>query len=448
MNRTYDTKTAVRAKVAFLGLFVAALLSARLIVAVRRAVALSDPIELAHAGVSVAMPQGNGWNSARKWEYKQGAFTLFGAFAPGSSRPTASARCDYVFPTEIIEAQRRFERRRHEIGGEIVETGQIRTAHVTVAWVRFEQVGVSFNCIFGTAELPYNRRINIEVREYTGDIDLARNVFKAIATALSITETPLLEAGSGIIAQMKAKGLADSLENKNRQGLFLIKDWRKRAIGFTTDVLIDTGSTSELNIEAMGLYYIKGLLVHEKMTSFQSDNRFDRFTWKTESAAAERSSIEIVLKDKDIVTVTESGEGRQENSFHTGGTAIPEILLEHLLAVIIEGSVEEALVDVITSDGRIIPTHISQIKPQVATADQSEAYMVKLMPLSGRGFYQLVYLDEQKRISESQQHSLERRENKFFFERADPEDVAKRFPERSEFILQSDKLKQYLDEMI
>jgi len=448
MDRTYDRKTAVRAKVAFLGLFVAALLSARLIVAVRCAVVLSDPIELAHAGLSVAMPQGNGWNSAGKWEYKQGVFSLFGAFAPGSSVPTASARCDYVFPAEIIETQKRFELRRAEVGGEIVETGQIRTDFVTVDWVRIEQAGVSFNCIFGTAELPYNRRINIEVREGAGDIDLARGVFKAIAMALSITQAPLLEAGSGIIAQMKAKGLAGSLDNKNRQGLFQIRNSRRRIIGFTTDVLIDTGGTSELNIEAMGLYYTKGPLVHEEMTSFQSDNRFDRFTWKTESAAAERSGIEVVLEDKGILTVTKSGEPGKSSRYQTGGTAIPETLLEQLLGLIIEGGIEEALVDVITRHGRIVPTHISQIKPQDATADQSEAYMIKLMPLSGRGFFQLVYLDEGKRISESQQYSLERRDDKFFFERAEPEDVAKLFPEHSEFILQSDKLKQYFDKMI
>jgi len=443
----YETRTSVRAKVAFLGLFVAAVLSARLIVAVRRAVVLSEPIELSHAGLSVAMPQGNGWNSTSKWEYKQGAFTLFGRFAPGSSRPTASARCDYIFPTEIIETQKRFERLQREIGGEIVETGQIRTDHVTVDWVRIGPTGISFNYIFGTAELPYNRRINIEVRENTGDDDLVWNVFEAIATGLSIADAPLLEAGGRVIAQMKAKGLTDSLDNKNRQGLFLIRDSRKKVIGFATDVLIDTGSAGEQNIEAMGLHYIKGLPVREEITSFQSDNRFGRFTWKTESVAVERTSTEIVLDDKGIVTVTTSGERGQETSYHTGGTAIPEILLEQLLGLIIEGG-EAALVDVIASDGRIIPTRISQIKPQDAAAEKSEAYMIELMPLSSRGFFQLVYLDEHKRISESFQQSLERREDKFFFERAEPEDVAKRFPGHSEFILQSDKLRQYLDDMI
>ena len=452
MNRTYDTKTAVRAKVAFLGLFVAALLSARLIVAVRCAVALSDPIELAHAGLSVAMPQGNGWNSARRWEYKKGAFTLFGAFAPGSSRPTASARCDYVFPTEIIDQQERFERRHREIGGEIVETGQIKTDFVTVDWVRIEQRDRPFNCIFGTGTLPYNRRINIEVRESMGDIDLVRDVFKAIATTLSITEAPLLEAGGRIIAQMKDKGLAGSLDNQNRQGLFLIRDSIRRIIGFTTDVLIDTPSTSELNIEAMGLYYTKGLLVHEKITSFQSDNRFDHFTWKTESAAAERSGTEIALEDAGILTVTKlglsiEGEPPPPKSYHAGKAAMPEILLEQLCARIIETDIQEALVDVITSNGRIIPTHVYRIKPEDIAGERTVPN-IKLTPISGRGFYQLIFLDDQKKILSTQQHSFERREDTYYFERAQPEDVVRRFPERSEFILQSDKLKQYLDEMI
>jgi hypothetical protein len=70
------------------------------------------------------------------------------------------------------------------------------------------------------------------------------------------------------------------------------------------------------------------------------------------------------------------------------------------------------------------------------------AHVVKLMPLDGRGFYQLVYLNERKGISKS----LLRREETYLFESIDPEDAARLFPERAEYILQGDKLKKYLDE--
>ena len=244
MNETNDRKNVVRAKVAFLGLFVLALVSARLIVAMRTAVVLSSPIKLSHAGLSVSMPQGNGWNSAKKWEYKQNAFTLFGAFAPGSFKATATVRCSYVFPAEIIDLQKRFEGQRREIDGEIVKTGLMETEAVRFDWVHIRQADAYFCCFFGTAELRYGRRIDIEVCENTGDEDLAWSVFKAVAGAVSMTSSPLLEAGSGIITQMKDKGLGDALDNQNSQSLFLIRNSRKRIIGFATDIIIHSKSTA------------------------------------------------------------------------------------------------------------------------------------------------------------------------------------------------------------
>jgi hypothetical protein len=53
-----------------------------------------------------------------------------------------------------------------------------------------------------------------------------------------------------------------------------------------------------------------------------------------------------------------------------------------------------------------------------------------------------VYLNERKGIS----GSLLRREETYQFESIDPEDAARLFPERAEYILQGDKLKKYLDE--
>ncbi|MBL7153419.1 MAG: hypothetical protein ISS79_06855 [Phycisphaerae bacterium] len=468
MNGTYDTKTSVRAKVALLGLFVAALLSARLIVALRSVVVLSEPTELAHAGLSVAMPHGNGWDSAKRWVYKQDAFTLIAAFPAGSSRPTASARCTYVFPAEIpgrntadIGIQKHFERRRRQIEGEIVETGQIETDAAIVEWVHIERPEAWFNVIFGTGKLPYNRRIDIEVREGTGDADLVKRTFKAIAATLSVTNSPLLEAGGKIIAEMKDKGLGAFLDNQNQQGLFLISDLKGRVIGFATDIVVDTGRASELNIEAMGLYYTRGLFVHEQMSSFRSNNRFESFTWKIESVAppgalgaAQRSGTGIVLEDTGILTITKSGlslgdsssgdEPPEERFYRAGATAIPEILLEQLLAQMIESGTKEMLVDMIRSDGLIVPTHISQIESEDTAVAKNDAYLIKLMPLNRRGFFQLAYLDERKHLSSS----LVRRQNDLIFERAEPADVARLFPERSEFILHSDKLEKLLDERI
>ncbi len=197
------------------------------------------------------------------------------------------------------------------------------------------------------------------------------------------------------------------------------------------------------------------------MSSFRSNNRFESFTWKIESVAppgalgaAQRSGTGIVLEDTGILTITKSGlslgdsssgdEPPEERFYRAGATAIPEILLEQLLAQMIESGTKEMLVDMIRSDGLIVPTHISQIESEDTAVAKNEAYMIKLMPLNRRGFFQLAYLDERKHLSSS----LVRRQNDLIFERAEPADVARLFPERSEFILHSDKLEKLLDERI
>jgi len=101
---------------------VAALLSARLIVAVRNAVRLSEPVELAYSGLSVPMPEGNGWRCNKEWKSRQGKFTLVSAFGPGSSRPTAWARCTYSFPAEVVGVEKRFERQALLHEGQIIDS--------------------------------------------------------------------------------------------------------------------------------------------------------------------------------------------------------------------------------------------------------------------------------------------------------------------------------------
>jgi hypothetical protein len=84
----------------------------------------------------------------------------------------------------------------------------------------------------------------------------------------------------------------------------------------------------------------------------------------------------------------------------------------------------------------------------LGTGAEDAAYMVKLTPLDGRGFFKYVYLDDQSRICRISS-SCVRGQGTLLFNRTEPEEAAKRFPERAELILQDEKLRQYLmDEMI
>jgi len=447
MNEIHDTKKGAGAKIAFLGLFVAALLAARVVVALRSAVVLSTPIPLAPAGLSIAVPEGNGWINSGQWEYGDNSFILSSILSTGRSRPTGSARCRYLLAAEASSPESRFERERDKLGGTIVETGQMQTETVSFDWVHIEKQNKWVNAFYGTAKLPYNRQLDIEIHETLGKLDMAKEVFRRIAESVSLTETPLLEAGAQVVAEMKAKGIADYLEDQNRQALFLIRDTLVSTgsavpLGFAADVLIDTGRTGPSRIQAASLHYIRGRYIREQVTSFQSDNRFDELTWKIQTTGVGRRSAEIALDADGVLTITKLGEPIEEKSCYPSSAAIPDILLEQFIGRMIESDKKEVIVDVIEATGRIMPTHISSAEPDESTADNGISYKVKIEPLDGKGFYQWVYLDDKKLISES----ISREERIYVFESVTPDEAVRLFPERAEHILNSERFKEYLKE--
>lgn len=425
-----------------MGLFVLALLAARLIVVWKSAVVLTEPINLTHAGISVRMPHGNGWDSTGRWEYRESYLMLGSTFAPGLSRPTGAARCRYIFAPETISVEEQFERKRSEIEGEIVKKGRISSGAVAVDWIHIQKADAAFNLFFGTAKLPYNRRLEIEVRRSIDDADSAGRVFQSIAESLELTESPLLDAGRRIISEMKTKGIADFLGNESHNGLFLIKDARREILGFTTDVLVDTGPPGEPNIQGASLFYIRGRFASEQVSSFQCDNRFDQFVWKSEIIDSKRRGTIISVDDEGMLTVAELGDQPRRKSYYTSEAAIPEKLLDQLLVHILGGRTRELIVDIIGVDGRITPTYITSTDPEDIRTQDGISYLVKLMPMDNRGFLQRIFLDDRMQIVKY----VIREEDIFVLDIIDPESAARLFGERAAYILQDDKLRQYLND--
>ena len=89
MNGTCGTKKYGADKIALLGLFTVALLTAHFIITSRSAVVLSEPMKLDYTGLSVSMPAGNGWHGEKQWKYQKNAFILSSFFDSGAGSVTA-----------------------------------------------------------------------------------------------------------------------------------------------------------------------------------------------------------------------------------------------------------------------------------------------------------------------------------------------------------------------
>ena len=191
MDKTYDIKKIGGDKIALLGLFVVALLIARFIVASKSALILSEPIILARAGLSVSMPSGNGWKSEKRWEYHENAssFSLSSSFAPGSGKPTAWAHCRYLLAAETTTPQMRFEQRASEVDGVIIKTDRMQIDTLTIDWVHIQKPRTSLSFLLGTAKLPNNHQLDIEVHQIIGDFEMAELAFKGIVKSLNFKST-------------------------------------------------------------------------------------------------------------------------------------------------------------------------------------------------------------------------------------------------------------------
>jgi hypothetical protein len=482
MNGTYET-TRRRGvdKIVLLGLFIVALLIAHFIVVLRSSIVLSEPIELDYAGLSVSVPTGNGWQSEKQWQYQQNAFTLGSFFNPGRSGATALVSCRYLLAATRAAPDVLFEEKASAIGGaKIAKTGQIEMGSpglsfakgsqnrgpLTLNWAHIKRSKTPFDTFFGFAQLPNNRRLDVEVHQATGGTDLAEEIFKSVTDSLKFTDTKLLDAGGKIIAEIKSKGLDSFLENQGQESFFLIKDARGRTLGFTMevlsshfaeklqnkDVLIETVPEAQLgsrlagspNILAGGFYYIRGRYDRTQTTFFQSDNSLNEFVWKSQtSSPAGRSDAEIVLGKDGIMTVKKFGRRAEENDYQISPAAIPDVLGELLFSQMLDSDQKKIVVDTIEADGKITPVLISGIESPRRSASQNRSsgtdvtdeeatYVFSVQLLDGRGFSEQVYLDDQRRISKR----LLQQEGTYTFERTSTEDILREFPEQGSYILQ------------
>jgi len=191
MDRTYKIRKLGVDKIALLGLFAVSLLIAHMIVVSRSAILLSEPIPLKLSGLSVSMPDGNGWKSNKQWESYENGFYLGSIFTLGTNS-TAKARCVYNLSAETFDPQILFTQKADEVKGEIKKIEQIKTDTLIINWTHIENPKNSRIVIFGTARLPNNHRLDIEVQQIVNDPGMAEQVFKKIVDSLSYQENQLI----------------------------------------------------------------------------------------------------------------------------------------------------------------------------------------------------------------------------------------------------------------
>ncbi|MHC4394921.1 MAG: hypothetical protein ACYS1A_04635 [Planctomycetota bacterium] len=401
-------------KIVLLGLFVLALLIARFITASRSAIVLTGPIELIHTGLSVSMPAGNGWRTRKQWKYQQNSFTLTSDFVPVAGSVKAQVHCQYILAATQTEPQLRFKQKAASFDGIIAEKGQIRTDNLTISWAHVKRPQTLSGIFLGTAQLPNNRQFDIDVPQTTGDTDLAERAFKAVVQNLKFHDNQLLKDGSEILAEIKTIGLNRLLDwrfaktPQNAPAFFLMKNAAGQTAGFTMDLFANSDQNSQFNMGAKSFSYIRKPYARERRTYFKSDNGFNEFIWESRTTSlADRSAARIVLDRTGLMTVSKLSPSAEEKNYQLNPAAIPKILLELLFSRMLDSDYEKIIVDIIEADGTITPALVSK-----TAAAEKDLYVLRAELLNRRNLYEPTGI----------------------------ESILKQFPERTNYILQKNRL--------
>jgi len=454
MDATYARDKLAADRIVLLGVLILGVLVAHVIVSVRSKIEMSSPIKLELAGLSIAMPSGEGWSCEDRWRYSEGAggnvYALGGVFVGGQRRhPSASVVCVCRPGLEVTEPEERFKDLARQIDGRIVQAGTIESGAIPVEWVRISEGTGLVNMVCGTAVLPYNRQLDIQVREGTGDFDWARIVFEHIVCSARL-DGELLKASGKLVESVKSRGVGSFLRNKNRQRLFVVENDVEASVGFKIDVFVEMGAQDELPIQAAGAFYLKSENIEDHAASFYTNDDVSQFVWKSRTIntimneMVGSSSVDVVLDGSGVMTATMQRGGQRR--LRPGPLAVPKVLIELFVAQMLEKGIEQCIVDMIDENGGITPVLISQTSieqaEELAGDDQIE-YGAKLeyQYLDGRDHYRLLYLDSQKRVL----LEVVNYEQLLFFKRADAKDVAREFPERADLILRGDGLRERLE---
>ena len=237
------------------------------------------------------------------------------------------------------------------------------------------------------------------------------------------------KAGSRLIGRIKQKGISSFLDTESLRTFFLIKSDPRRAIGFSMEAYADSNETSGFEINSASMLYIPGQGGQEKLSYFSSDQRFDRFNWKSETVRAAGSiGVELSLDEGQNLSVRRLGINGVQRNYKLDSVVIPDYLLDLVLVEMSQTGYRKVIVDILEHDGMITSALIQE-------KHQDGEDFLELKLLDDRGYSQEIYFDGEGKISKV----ILIQESKYILERSSAEEIRNIFPERADFILRTEK---------
>lgn len=168
MNEISEQKNHSLTLIALLAMLVISLFLANYMVQRRTQITLSDPIILSQLGLSIAMPEGPGWNNT-PWQPASNAFVMLGVFNPQSVRPQVQVVAT-LRPTPVdIELQDIINFKAAQLRAENYEIVTEEINGYTAYSVSFDSPAANIAMAFSILTLDDKLHLELEIVDITGN---------------------------------------------------------------------------------------------------------------------------------------------------------------------------------------------------------------------------------------------------------------------------------------
>lgn len=425
--------------IALPALLVISLLTARLVMHSKTGLRLSAPIELNRSGLSISMPSGNGWQCEEKWSFENSSFNVSSIFANGLN-DRSYAQCRYLLAADNKTPKERLGQ--EYSGTKLFVTGQSITGNLAVNWAS-ANTDVGVEIVLGVCDLADGRQLEIEILQSASEQTPAKDIFEKIVKSIRFSDNKLLQAGARLISDIRDQGLditpGDS--SKTPTSLFTIADSHNRTIGFTMDAMVLVKKDANATINAADYYYLRGTAANEQVSFFHGSADLRQFAWQVKTSSKMGNKGVEMSADSGILSVRrlrasspfDKRTGKDTGEYELGETAVPDIVLEPILIKALDSNEQAFIIDIIRSDGDIIPAYIEK-SPR--SKDQTDSNSLRLELLDGRNYSQQTYYDGSKKPAKI----VLTQESTYTLNRTDANEIATIFPERASLVNDKNQL--------
>jgi hypothetical protein len=450
MQMSYDRQLSKHGtdKIFLLALFAFSLLLAHLVVRVKKVILLGEPIKIAGMGVSIRLPNGNGWRSDSQWRHDENTLVLHSIFRPGPGPGLADVNCVYRLTSFRHSGYTWLEQYAKKLDAVKPEYGTNQIETVALEWVYLKPEPNRADRLAATTKLGYGRWLDIEIMSAETEDGLVMDVFEKIAANIVVKDNELLGRGIEIVSRIKEKGLDKVMLQSDEPYYYLMKDSGQRDVGFTVEMLLESNNTDRTEIQAADFGYITRPNRWESAMLLKGTPNLEEYVWESETerdriVRITRGELTIQAREQNIrisarISVSDGNEisvhrlGPEQMEFEAGisKAAIPGAVIEAVYIQMVNSDVNKAVVDVILSDGQIKPALITVRK--VSGGGSPFTHIVKANYL-GSNEMDETYFDSRMHVVKG---VLRRSGVILVMEPVELEDLVRRFPERADYILQ------------